>query len=94
MVENISHIGRKDDAEQVTIDCTVEIEKNKRPISQEMASTMKVHSEMAIIGYWRKNIKEEFKCYHYFYIPSPLRRETRRADRKVMNKHDSTANLQ
>ena len=56
------------------------------PNSENMEQTLKMNTEMAIIGFWKKNEKQEFKCYHYFYIPTPMRREMRRSDRKDWNK--------
>ena len=83
IVEEMSSIGKKNDAEQVTIEHDVQLTKNKDEMDENMKKIMKVDTEVAIIGYWKKNYLGEFKCYHYFYIPKPYKRETRKANRKV-----------
>ena len=52
----------------------------------EMAETMKIDSEVAIVGFWKQNAKKEFTCYHYFYIPCPQTRDTSKSDRMERGK--------
>ena len=55
---------------------------------------MKARTEKAIVGFWKMNSKQEFKCYHYFYVPTPLKREIRKSDRKDWGKKsNATANV-
>ena len=39
-------------------------------------------NQVAIIGFWKKDHKEEFFCYHYFFVPNPCVREYARSERK------------
>ena len=90
----MSQVGKKDDAEQIVFEHTMPFEKDHEPISEDMAETMKVSTEMAIIGYWKQNKKGEYKCYHYFFVPRPCKRETLRSDRKEWNFITTTVNVQ
>ena len=74
----------------MTIEHTFQFEKNTEIMPKKVADVMKVNTEKAIIGFWRMNLKQEFKCYHYFYVPTPLKRETRRSDRKDWGKKNSS----
>ena len=89
----MSQIGKKDDAEQVNIEHVFPIKKNLTAVSDEMKQTMATGVEMAIIGFWSKNDKDEFKCYHYFYVPNPMKREIRRSDRKDWQGNQSTISV-
>ena len=53
---------------------------------------MKLDKEMAIIGYWRveDEFSDDFVCYHYFYVNSPLKRDAKRSDRKEHNDKKKT----
>ena len=35
-------------------------------------------NEIAIVGFWRLNIKGEFTCYRHCKIPNPYKREVRK----------------
>ena len=80
----MSQIRKKDEAEAIKIEHTFKIFRDHKCITESMADTMKVGQEMAIIGFWRRNLlnsKDVFSCYHYFYVPNPCKRETQRSDR-------------
>ena len=67
---------------------TFNMEKDDVQLSDELAETMKVGQEMAIIGYWKRTSESpnsEFKCYHFFYLPNPQKREIRRSNRDQDN---------
>ena len=55
-----------------------------------MEEVIKKDSEMAIIGFWKQADKDVFKCYHYFYVPNPMMRETRISDRKGWGRESGT----
>ena len=42
-------------------------------------------SEIAIIGFWKReeseDLSKEWKCYFYYNVPNPIKREIRRSER-------------
>ena len=46
---------------------------------------MKPGTEIAIIGFWKRDYLDsdsfEWKCYYYYNVPNPVRREIRRSER-------------
>ena len=43
-------------------------------------------TEIAIIGFWKREeisefVNSEWKCYFYYNVPNPIKREIRRSER-------------
>jgi hypothetical protein len=34
-------------------------------------------SEVAVIGFWKLTTNQVFRCYHFFYVPNPMKREVK-----------------
>ena len=43
-------------------------------IGQTMSREVCPEKEVAIIAYWKQTPSHVFKCYHYFYVPNPMKR--------------------
>ena len=38
-------------------------------------------NQVALIGFWKKDQRDEFHCYNFFYVPNPCVREYARSER-------------
>ena len=75
-----SKIKKLDDAAKLEFEDAVPMEKlTGQQASNECLSNK---NQIAIIGFWKKDHKEEFYCYNYFYVPNPCEREYARSERK------------
>ena len=50
-------------------------------------------NQVAIIGFWRKDSKDEFYCYHFFYVPNPCVREYARSERRNFIENSEVTSL-
>ena len=91
--QDVSQVGKKDDADEVKIEHVIPMKKDKPTISKNGAETMKIGVEVAIIAFWKLYDNGEFKCYHYFYVQNPMKREARRSDRKEWDRKQSTVSV-
>jgi hypothetical protein len=67
------------------------VDENKGIINTEFARVAKsfendVYSdkEIAVVGYWKQLPSNLFKCYHYFYIPTPMKRAIKDVSTSVL----------
>ena len=70
------------DAEETNIKFFQNYTKSTIPLESQLARSMNEGGEAAIIGYWDRQDgtpSSKFVCYHYFYVPSPLKREIRKS---------------
>ena len=92
-MEQVSQVERKDDAEQVVVERESQLIKDKTELSDELKRTMQEGQEMAIIAYWKPDSRQEFKCFHYFYVPNPWKRDTKRSERTGPGNKKYTTNI-
>ena len=73
-------VGKQDNAESTSLSQHFKMEKD-RELTTSSQPWMTPGTEIAIIGYWKRDDLEgvcsEWRCYHYFDIPNPIKREIR-----------------
>ena len=48
--------------------------------------------EIAIVGFWHLTSKQVFRCYHFFMVPSPMKREIKDTEGTVLKQVLFTGN--
>ena len=83
-------IGKQDNAESTRLNQTYKIEKDC-DLTVDSQPFMTPGTEIAIIGFWKRDDEQsEWRCYFYFNVPNPLKREVRRSER---DKGDNLASV-
>ena len=76
-------VGKQDNAESTSLSQHFKMEKD-RELTTSSQPWITPGTEIAIIGYWKRedleNVASEWKCYYYFNIPNPTKREIRRSN--------------
>ena len=78
-------VGKQDNAESTSLNQNFKLEKN-RELTINSQPWLTPGTEIAIIGYWKRDdiakVNNEWRCYFYFDIPHPIKREVRRSSVK------------
>ena len=78
-------LGKQDNAESTSLKQTYKLEKDNR-LTTSAQPFMTPGTEIATIGFWRREeisdvVSSEWKCYFYYNVPNPIKREIRRSER-------------
>ena len=52
-------------------------------VQKEYAETY-LDKDIAVIGFWRNTPKNTLQCYHYFYVPNPMKRAIKQVGASVL----------